>query len=150
MLRRYPKESRLLQPVIRLVKASNYDAVEQAKFSRKKIDVLFVPHDEGPWISVELKINDWKRALWQATVNSGVADKSYVALWESSADRALHNRALFESCGVGIIKVSKTEASFVLHGELNENRTRERQQQLLRDEWPARRKRLDSASLLPA
>lgn len=150
MTTRYPKESSLLSPVIALLKVSNYDAIVEAKFSRKKIDVLFVPCGQGPWISVELKISNWKRALWQAAVNTELADKSYVALWESSIDRALANRALFESYGVGIISVSRQGASFILHGEHREKRTREQQQRLLRDEWPARRKRLDSTSLLPA
>jgi hypothetical protein len=144
-----PKESTLLAPVIALLKASGYEAIVEAKFSRKRIDVLFVPSGSGPWISVELKISNWKSALWQAALNTEIADISYVALWESSINRAVANRALFESYGVGVICVSGRGATIILRGEHREKRTREQQQRLLMDERPARSNRLDPTSFLP-
>ena len=130
-----PRESELLNPVLSLF-GSEHTAVLEAKLSRKRIDILFVPHGDGQWISVELKVREWKKALWQATVNTQLADISYIALWETCVKAALEQEALFRFYGVGIIAVSTSAAAIVREGTITPNATRVRQQQLLLESMP--------------
>jgi hypothetical protein len=123
-----PKESELLAPVVAMFDLSGYVTVLEAKLSRKRIDLLFVPNSDCHWIAVELKVSSWKRALWQASLNSQLAEFSYVALWEGSVASALTHQELFKSYGVGIISVGVDSASIVLHPAYCPNSTRPRQQ----------------------
>lgn len=132
-----PRESELLCPVLSMFDVGRYAVMLQARLSRKRIDVLFVPHGDGPWIAVELKVRDWKKALWQAAVNTQLADISYIALWESCLDVALEQGDLFKRYGVGIIAVSRSEAYIVREGRCIPSATRARQQQLILESIPA-------------
>lgn len=148
-----PKESELLCPVLALFDDSEYAVMLQAKLSRKRIDVLFVPHGDGRWIAVELKVRDWKKALWQAAVNTQLADISYIAVWEACVGAALEQESLFKHYGVGIIAVSKSQAYIVREGSSTPNATRARQQQLILESIPTVNQKdgcLGALSLLPA
>ena len=147
-----PTESQLLNPVLSLF-GGGYATVLEAKLSRKRIDILFIPYGHGQWISVELKVRDWKKALWQATVNTQLADLSYIALWETCVKPALEQEALFRSYGVGIIAVSKSGASIVREGRFTPNATRARQQHLVLESMPGMNQKdesLGTPSLLSA
>lgn len=147
----FPKECELLYPVIALFQKADYATVLEAKLSRKRIDVLFIPIARGHWISVELKVRDWKTALWQAALNIHLADRSYVALWHTSTPSALSNRELFQSYGVGIVSVSRSQASIVLDGRCLPSSTRSRQQELILEARAGKKEgRLDSVSVLSA
>ena len=148
-----PKESELLQPVVTLFDTPGYSTVLEAKLSRKRIDILFIPSAYGRWISVELKVRDWKTALWQAAVNLQIADISYVALWRVSISCALGRQDLFRSYGVGIISVTEDGASVVLDGAFVPNLTRVRQQEHVLEKIAGAKKKeghLDALSMLPA
>jgi hypothetical protein len=127
-----PKESALMVPVLARFSGGEYYGYPEAKLGRKRIDLLLIPYYAEPWIAVELKIRDWKTALWQAWVNTQVADRSYVALWERFVSPALEQRSLFQSYGVGIISVAPDKAEIVLDARQVHNLTRARQQLLIR------------------
>jgi hypothetical protein len=153
MASRLPKESALLHPVITLFEEPGYSTLLEARLSRKRIDILFIPNTHGRWIAVELKVRDWKTALWQAAVNVQIADASYVALWTTSIPHALGRQELFKSYGVGIISVAECGASVVLEAEYLPNSTRIRQQKHVLEEIAAANKKeghLDALSVLPA
>jgi hypothetical protein len=153
MLAQVPKESDLLDPVVALFAGRDYSTVTEAKLSRKRIDVLFVPTVNGRWIAVELKLRDWKTALWQAAVNLQLADNSYIGLWQPSIQCALEQRKLFESYGVGIISVTPEEAHIVLDAQDLPNSTRVRKQQNVLREMrgvPEVEGHIDAIALLPA
>jgi hypothetical protein len=148
-----PAETKLLSPVLALFKLPGYQTVLEAKLSRKRIDVLLVPNEEGPWISIELKVENWKKALWQAAINTQLSDRSYVALWHTRVRSALERESLFRSYRVGIISVSEASAEIVLESTITANSTRACQQRLILDELVGVRGKdgyLDTLSLLPA
>ncbi len=148
-----PKEGDLLNPVLRLFGRGDARTILEAKLSRKRIDVVFAPQSEGQWTAVELKVKNWRRALWQAAVNTQLADFSYVALWHTTVPTAMGSRSLFRSYGVGIISVSPSEASIVLEAERTKSKTRAQQQALLLESVGAMGEKdgdLDALSLLPA
>ena len=150
---RPPKESELLRPVISLFERPGYLTFLEAKLSRKRIDVLFVPPQRERWISVELKVHDWKTALWQAALNLQVAEYSYVALWHTFIRRALRQEKLFNSYGIGLISVSANDASILIEGKVFANQTRARQQELILEESKvasSKDGRLDALPFLPA
>jgi hypothetical protein len=67
-----------------------------------------------PWqnrvrvVALEAKISRWKTALQQATVYRKYADHSFVVLPERYIVRPLTFRSLFETNGVGLLKVTRT------------------------------------------
>lgn len=132
-----PAETELLSPVLALFELPGYQTVLEAKLSRKRIDVLLIPNEEGPWISIELKVKDWKKALWQAAINTQLSDRSYIALWHTRVRSALERESLFRSYRVGIISVSEADAEIVLEPSVSTISTRVRQQQLVLDEFRA-------------
>jgi hypothetical protein len=109
-----PYEVEMLPSVKRLFGEIEYRLVEQAPLSRKRIDALFLPKKSLPWISVELKVRDWRKALWQAALNAQLADLSFIAIWHRALPSALLNRDLFALYGVGIISVDHECASIVV------------------------------------
>lgn len=128
-----PKESELFLPVSFLFTPSTYRVFSEVKLGRKRIDMLLVPHTVHPWVAIELKVRDWKKALWQALINTQVAEHSYVALWHTSVSAALNQRALFEPYGVGLISVYAQSAEFVVEAHPENNLTRFKQQQMVRE-----------------
>ena len=148
-----PAESELLSPVLAMFEVPGYSAVLEAKLSRKRIDVLLIPNAGGHWISIELKVKDWKKALWQAAINTQLSDHSYVALWHTTVQCALGQENLFRSYGVGIISVSAAGAVVVLEPVNLLRSTRIRQQEMVLEELSGvkgKDERLDTLSLLPA
>ena len=100
-----------MSPVLELFPADKYARYSQVPLGRKKIDLYCHPkNNRGHSISVELKTSDWKRALWQASINFQISEKSYIAIWHEFAHRAKNNIPLLESYGVGLIIVSHDEA----------------------------------------
>jgi hypothetical protein len=86
--------------------------LSQVPFGLKKIDLVFAPssilkgdpqEDDAELISVELKWQDWARALRQAYVNQICCDRSYVAMPEKHLPVSL---TPFHSTGVGLIAVN--------------------------------------------
>jgi hypothetical protein len=149
----FPAETELLQPVLALFGSSSYQVFLEARLSRKRIDLLLVPNGDRPWITVELKVKNWKKALWQAAINTQLSDCSYVALWHPTVRAALDKQSLFKSYGVGIISVSSGSAEVVLETRTSASSTRVRQQALILDELvgvKGKDEHLDTLSLLPA
>src|SRR5262249_19615878 len=109
-------EANMLVPVMRLFPKSRYHRVQQVAFGRKKIDLLCFPRQgRGKSASVELKLRDWRRALWQALINLQMADRSYIALWHEYVHRAVAHVRLLDTYGVGLISVGPQRARFVRH-----------------------------------
>ena len=105
------KEEEMLNPVLQLFPADRYDRFAQVPLGRKKIDIYCYPkNNRGHSISVELKTSDWKRALWQASINFQISEKSYIAIWHKFAHRAKNHIQLLESYGVGLIIVRHDDA----------------------------------------
>ena len=108
-------ESDMLMPVLRLYAKRRYRRFVEVPLGRKRIDVLCVPKSqELPQVSIELKISDWRKALWQATVNYQIADESYIAIWHDYVERALRRAELLRHYRVGLISVREKSARIVL------------------------------------
>lgn len=108
------KESEMLAPVLRLFPKRRFRRYVQVPLGRKRIDLLCVRkgrHDEVA--AIELKIDDWRMALWQATHNLQIAERAYVALWHDFLPRAEKNRDILEQYGVGLISVTPGSATIV-------------------------------------
>lgn len=109
-----PPESALAHPVKGLFPAARYACYEEVPLARKRIDLIFLELELQQTISVELKISDWKRALWQAVVNFQVSNESYIAIWHEYVHRATKQRSLLSSYGVGLIAVDSRQAAIVI------------------------------------
>ena len=101
----------MLGPVLTLFPAEHYWHAEQVPLGRKKIDLVCVerlaPHRSR---SIELKIQDWKKALWQAAINLQLSEKSYIAIWHQFAHRVTCQEELLRTYGVGLIVVYANSA----------------------------------------
>lgn len=58
--------------------------------------------------SIELKLENWKKALEQAVRGKSFADYQYVVLDESNILRAINHMGEFEDYGVGLMEIDET------------------------------------------
>ncbi len=70
--------------------------------SRKRIDMVTLKNKN--LVSIEVKINNWKKALQQAYANLYVFDYSYVALWHKTIPNI--DTDIFKNLGIGILEVN--------------------------------------------
>lgn len=97
-------EKRIENGLARHFLSCNYRVKKQVPFTQKRIDIV-VQYESRTW-AIEVKICDWKGALRQAFQNKIACDRSYVAIWHKYSHRALNNRDLFESMGIGLIVIN--------------------------------------------
>lgn len=96
------KECQLRRPVEVLFPEEQYFVRTEVPFGLKRIDMVFKEKTNGrSLIAVELKVKDWKRAVWQAVQNRQVATYSYIALPEGYASAV--DTAILGSLGLGLI-----------------------------------------------
>lgn len=82
---------------------------------RRSIDLLCLPkRSYESSVAIELKVEDWRRALWQAVVNFQLCEKSYIAIWHGYSHRVLNGRSLLDAYGVGLIEVDTRFARIML------------------------------------
>ncbi len=109
----FPEEN-LLRPVLSLFPKANYWHLEQVALGRKKIDLVCVERvAPNRSTSIELKIRDWRRALWQASVNLQLSHRSYIALWHEHVHCPQRELNLLKTYGVGLICVYSDFAEMV-------------------------------------
>jgi hypothetical protein len=110
------RESELSDPVERLFTRDNYDVGYEVPFGLKRIDLFFWRRKGCPEIvAVELKLTNWRRAVWQAVHNRQVATKSYIALPVRSI-RAV-DAGILRSLGLGLIGVENDDATIFLQAK---------------------------------
>jgi len=110
-----PPEVSLGTPLFGLFPQEMYWSFEQVPLGRKRIDWVFVDRDSPHHsISVELKVSDWRKALWQAAVNLQLSQKSYIGLWHVYTHRVTREVQLLERYGVGLIGISDSCAEILV------------------------------------
>lgn len=100
-----PFEFTLLRPVMAMFCRDEYLRRLEVPLGQRKIDLLCIGMGDSTWVSVELKVRNWRNALVQAAINHQLVDKSYVALWHRHVPTALKHRDVFEQYNVGLIEV---------------------------------------------
>lgn len=105
------RENDMLAAVLKLFPKKQYRRFTEVPLGKKRIDLFCKSkNNNGDSICVELKIDNWKSALWQASRNFHLGKKSYVAIWHEYANRVTNNLDLFSHYGVGIILVEPNRA----------------------------------------
>lgn len=84
-------------------KKQGFNVFKEIPFLEKRIDLLCVNKDQI--LSIELKIKDWKRVLWQAYINQLFTTKSYVCIWHKTLNCIDKNE--FAKFGIGIISMDE-------------------------------------------
>jgi len=108
-------EDDMLKPVLRLFPKSRYRRLPEVSLGRKLVDLLCVPLEPvRDSVSVELKIKNWRQALWQAIANFQLSDQSFIAIWHEFAHRVQNQLGLLEFYGIGLIVVKPGRAQMVL------------------------------------
>jgi len=97
-------EKDMLNDIRFFFETKGYEVFTEVPFFSKRIDLICVKDSDV--IAVEMKIKDWKKALWQAYVNQLCAVKSYVAMWHEYTHRI--DRKRFKKYGIGIMKIGET------------------------------------------
>ncbi len=108
-----PREDELRDPVERLFPDKEFIVRREVPFGLKRIDLVFKSKsDEQDIIAVELKLRNWKRAVWQAVHNRQIATRSYIAMPEGSAPHV--DRAMLRSLGLGLIVTDMKKARVLI------------------------------------
>ena len=114
----FSKEAQLENPVRGLFPDSHYFVKAEVPFGLKRIDLVFKARRCEKTVAVELKLNDWKRAVWQAVHNRQIATYSYIALPVNRL-RAI-DLGLLSSLGLGLILANLAEAKILLPARQSE------------------------------
>jgi len=110
-----PQEEYLLNSVLRLFPKKKYHRFKEVPLGRKKVDVWCVcKTEEHLEVCVELKVKDWRKALWQATINFQIAKQSYIAIWHKYVQRVEKGSDLLKQYGVGLISVGPKSAKIII------------------------------------
>jgi hypothetical protein len=96
--------------------AATHLGVEVRSHGRSRTDVVFVAGDEV--IGVEVKMTDWRRAIFQALLNRYCVDRSYIALWTGRVTTSVLTEAL--EWGVGVLAISATAIEIVQPAPANQ------------------------------
>ena len=107
-------ELEMTKPTLTLYPASDFHHFEQVPLGRKSIDLVCLKKSAPFTATIELKIQNWRQALWQASLNIQVANESYIAIWHTFVHRAEKHRELLITYGVGLIAVSSSSAELLL------------------------------------
>lgn len=119
-----PQEEYLLKPVLRLFPKEKYHRFKEVPLGRKRVDLLCVcKTEENPEVCVELKVKNWRKALWQAIINFQMAKRSYVAVWHKYVQRVERESDLLNKYGVGLISVGPKSAKIVIPSQDKIQRT---------------------------
>jgi len=90
--------------------------LEVRSHGRSRTDVVFVAGDEV--IGVEVKMTDWRRAIFQALLNRYCVDRSYIALWTGRVTTGVLTEA--HEWGVGVLAISATSIEIVQPAPANQ------------------------------
>ncbi len=107
-------EVEMAHPTLTLFPVSDYVHFEQVPLGRKSIDLVCLNRSAPHATTIELKIRNWRQALWQASLNMQVANESYIAIWTNYVHRAERHCDLLIAYGVGLIAVSTSSAEILL------------------------------------
>jgi hypothetical protein len=113
-------EKNLYAPLIKHFEANHHISFEfqpyKEKTYRKRIDIFLV-NKKSETISIEVKVNDWIRALKQAIENMCHSNYSYVALPYEKAEKI--EKTLFLENGIGLIGVRKEKVEELISPRFN-------------------------------
>ena len=106
---KFSKESQLLDPVARFAKRKGFHLQSvELPFYEYRIDLYGFSRKNNATVAIELKLNNWRRALQQTLLYQLCADLVYIAMPESSARRV--DKSELESNGIGLIAVQDSGA----------------------------------------
>lgn len=105
-------ERELYRPVgeLPLLRRRIIQTAYEVAFDRKRVDLVALT-SRGEIVAIEFKVKDWRRVIWQASINQLFADFSYVAVWHT-AIKFMDILGLSQQ-GIGIIKVGESGARMV-------------------------------------
>lgn len=97
----------MMQPVLRGLLRWRWaspmtPAAAEVRWYQKRVDLAFVSIRVGA-VAIELKVDDWSRAIEQARLNRLLTSQSWVALWHASSTRAVRSAS---HAGVGLLIVT--------------------------------------------
>jgi hypothetical protein len=110
------KESQLCGPVKGLFSTAEYHVKHEAPFGLKRIDLFFWRRKgNSEIVAVELKLRNWRGAVWQAVHNRQVATRSYIALPAKSV--GVVDTEILRSLGLGLISVDLNDARIIMQAK---------------------------------
>ena len=101
-MRKRVTERRLVDVLVCHLREQHATGREIGHYERR-IDVATIRSDTNELWTIEAKTTDWSRALSQAIVNLGAAERSYIALYSKHAHRV--PLGVLDEHGVGLIAV---------------------------------------------
>ncbi len=110
-----PSEDTLMKPVLRLFPRRKFFRFIEVPLGRKKVDLWCVSKiNTNSYVCIELKVENWRKALWQAAINFQIGKQSYIAIWHRYIHRAEKHARLLSQYGVGLIAVKENQAEIII------------------------------------
>ena len=111
-------EEELREPIRNWVEFNGFDAKDEVPMCGKIPDVIGM-YGSDVEIAIEMKLSNWKRALYQAFIYTNFANKSYIAMPENKQETILKNIDEFTKWGIGVLIVDSNNKVSVLHHPKN-------------------------------
>jgi hypothetical protein len=100
-------EAALYPTVARWLASAGFTCWRDVSYLGRWID-LYGVDGRGATVAVELKVADWRRALYQARLLRPAADRAYVGIWAPYVHRAAAASDDLKAAGVGLLSVNGT------------------------------------------
>jgi hypothetical protein len=114
------KEIDVLNQVNEYLKKNGYSYKNEVNFLERRIDVVGIKNKKIT--AIEVKVNNWKKALQQAITYKLCSHYVYVAFWHKYLPKNLSH---FENYGIGVMSVNdsveiinKPKKSEIIHKSL--------------------------------
>lgn len=103
------KELELYPVIENLLENNGYNYFKEVKLLTRSVDIIAVKKKKV--IAIEVKVENWKRALQQALAYRLCAHEVYIAIWKDFQHRI--PMKLLKKHRIGLIIVNEDKASFL-------------------------------------
>lgn len=107
-------EEELREPIRNWVEYNGFDAKDEVPLCGKIPDIIGLQGSDVE-IAIEMKLSNWKRALYQAFIYTNFANKCYIAMPENKKEVIKKNLDEFTKWGIGVLIVDSNDKVNILH-----------------------------------
>ncbi len=106
-------ESQIQNILFDTLKKRHRFVLKEAPVFSRSIDIVYI-NEQKELISIEIKLNDWRKAVNQAKDHQLVADKSYICLPSKKKGISEDLLSLLEGTGIGLFVFSEDSGNLQL------------------------------------
>ncbi len=136
-------EKELYPPLLDYLEKKGYSYYQEVKFFTRQIDLIAIKTKEI--IAIEVKVENWQKALQQALTCKLCANKVYIAFWHEHIDRIPQKK--LKKHGIGLLAVNGS-VERVIKARKSQLFFKQNREEILREIMRKRNGRIKSQTFL--